>query len=102
MTWAVRVLVGLLAVALTVGASPVAFGTVASPPDVWTFGAPADSQTTYSDGTIVPSREWKVFLNGQRVGEVEVHLHKRRGPDGKVDVSFGITAIAYGPPPGGR
>lgn len=101
MKWAVGVLIGLLGLALALGVSPEA-QTAAPATDVWTFGSPADSQTTYSDGTIVPSREWKIFLNGQRAGEVEVHLHKRRGPDGKVDVSFGITAIVYGPPPGGR
>ena len=70
--------------------------------DVWEFAPPKDSATTYSDGTSVPHRAWQVLLNGVKVGEAEVHLHKRRGPDGKLDISFGFTAVVFGPPPGGK
>ena len=70
--------------------------------DVWTFAPAEDSATTYADGTSVPHRGWRVLLNGQVVGEIDVHMHRRRGPDGKTDVSFGFTPVVYGPPPGGR
>jgi len=43
-----------------------------------------------------------VWLNGVAVGEVEVHMHKRYGPDGQLDVSFGITTIVYSEPAGGK
>ncbi len=70
--------------------------------DVWTFGAAKDSQTSYADGTKVPHRDQIVLLNGVPVGELEVHMHKRRGQDGVTDVSFGVTAIVFGPAPGGK
>lgn len=70
--------------------------------DIWTFGDAHDSQTAYADGTRVPHRSWQVYLNGEPVGEIDVHMHKRRGPDGKTDTSFGFTPVVYGPPPGGR
>ncbi len=70
--------------------------------DIWTFGPPKDSNTQYGDGTIVPHRMWVVSLNGVAIGELELHCHKRHGPDGVVDVSYGLTAITYGPPPGGN
>jgi len=69
--------------------------------DIWTFGPAKDDKQTYSDGTQVPHREQAVFLNDVEVGELEVHMHKRKGRDGRVDVSFGITTIVYGPVPGG-
>lgn len=61
----------------------------------WKFGEPFDSFQTYADQTVVPHRMQKVFLNDVEVGEVEIHLHKRLGKDGKVDVSFGITTVVY-------
>jgi hypothetical protein len=64
--------------------------------DVWSFGPPHDDTTDYSDGTVVPHREQVVYLNGEAVGEIEVHLHRRGGPDKVPDLSFGITCIAYG------
>ena len=70
--------------------------------DVWSFGPPKDSSEQYGDGTIVPHRGWVVSLNGVAIGELELHCHKRRGPDGLLDVSYGLTAITYGPPPGGK
>ena len=70
--------------------------------DEWSFGPPMDSTTNYTDGTIVPHRSQKVFFNGVSIGEVEVHMHKRKGRDGITDVSFGITTIVYGPAPGGK
>lgn len=76
--------------------------TPAPTADVWTFGPPRDGTSRYADGTVVPSRGWTVFLNGAAVGEVDVHMHRRRGPDGKLDASFGFTGVIYGPPPGGR
>ncbi len=66
------------------------------PPNVWTFGPPDDDQHTYADGTVVPSRRQQVFVNGIAIGEIEAHMHRRKGRDGKVDVSFGITCITYG------
>ncbi len=71
-------------------------------PDVWTFGPPRDDTNDYSDGTVTPHRSQKVLLNGVAVGEIEIHMHKRRGPDGVVDTSFGITNIVFGKPEGGR
>lgn len=71
-------------------------------PDVWKFGPPIDDTTDYSDGTIVPHRKQKVFLNEVVVGEIEIHMHKRKGPDGITDVSFGVTSVVYGPAPGGK
>lgn len=76
--------------------------TPAREPEVWTFGPPHDDDTTYADGTVVPHREQLLYLNGKLVGEIEIHMHKRRGPDRQTDVSFGITAIVYGPAPGGK
>lgn len=65
-------------------------------PNVWSFGEAHDDNQTYSDGTQVPHREQIVYLNGVAVGEVEIHMHKRKGRDGKVDFSAGITVITYG------
>ncbi len=70
-------------------------------PDVWTFGPPEDNSSDYTDGTVVPHRHQDVLLNGVKVGYVEVHMHKRRGRDGRTDVSFGTTTCVYGPAPGG-
>lgn len=64
--------------------------------DVWTFGEPEDDTETYSDGTVVPHRRQVVYRNGVAVGEIELHCHRRRGPDGVTDLSYGVTAIAYG------
>lgn len=69
--------------------------------DVWTFGPAKDSTQTYSTGDQVPHRHFTVSLNGKVVGEVECHMHRRRGPDGKPDASFGFTPVIYGPVPGG-
>jgi hypothetical protein len=69
--------------------------------DVWTFGPIRDSAEHYADGTTVPHRAWQVLLNGTAIGELELHCHRRRGPDGRIDVSYGLTAVTYGPPPGG-
>lgn len=70
--------------------------------NVWTFGPPKDGTQTYGNGDQVPHRGWMVWLNGVAVGEVEVHMHKRYGPDGQLDVSFGITTIVYSEPAGGK
>lgn len=70
--------------------------------DEWTFGPTRDSETTYADGTVIPHRMWSLFLNnGVLVGEIGAHMHRRRGRDGRLDVSWGTTIITYGPPPGG-
>ncbi len=70
-------------------------------PDVWEFTEPRDNTSSYADGTIVPHRSQRVLLNGMVVGELEVHMHRRRGRDGVVDVSFGVTSVVFGPPAGG-
>ena len=70
--------------------------------DMWRFGAAKDSAETYADGTTVPHRVQLVLLNEVVIGEIEIHCHRRRGTDGKVDVSYGLTCITYGPPPGGK
>lgn len=70
--------------------------------DVWTFGEPHDGVTAYADGSLVPHREQSVSLNGEKIGSIEIHMHKRRGRDKKTDVSFGITAVVYGPASGGN
>lgn len=67
--------------------------------DIWTFGPAKDSTETYSDGTSVPHRFQDVYLNGMKIGYVEIHMHKRRGTDATTDVSFGITNVVYGPVP---
>lgn len=59
--------------------------------DEWSFGPPKDSVEELADGTRLPHRSQRVYLNGKPVGEIEIHLHRRRGRDGKVDVSYGIT-----------
>lgn len=64
----------------------------------WEFGSPRDDEKSYADGTSVPGRKWIVYYNSKAVGEIEVHMHRRRGPDGVDDLSFGATFIAYGPP----
>lgn len=70
--------------------------------DVWEFKECVDDSTVYSDGTSVPHRNQVVTLNGVPVGEIEIHMHKRKGKDKITDVSFGITTIVYGPAPGGK
>jgi hypothetical protein len=70
--------------------------------DIWAFGPPEDDTSDYSDGTVVPHRNQKVYFNGVPVGEIEIHMHKRRGTDKITDVSFGITTIVYGVPDGGK
>jgi hypothetical protein len=70
--------------------------------DVWAFSDPVDETQEYADGTLVPHREMGVYLNGKKIGELEVHMHRRRGRDGRADVSFGMTAVVFGPPPGGN
>jgi len=61
----------------------------------WKFGVPFDDFQTYSDGTSIPHRMQKVFLNDVEVGEIEIHMHRRLGKDKTVDVSFGITTVVY-------
>ena len=70
--------------------------------DTWEFGPSKDSTQAYGDGTVVPHRRFDVLLNGVPVGELELHCHRRHGPDGDADVSYGLTAIVYGPPRGGK
>lgn len=70
--------------------------------DVWTFGDALDGETVYADGTRAPRRSWRVALNGVDIGQLEVHVHKRRGRDGRTDVSYGLTAVVFGPSPGGN
>jgi len=59
---------------------------------VWTFGAARDKVERG-----MPSRRQQLMLNGVAVGEIEVHAHKRKGKDRIVDLSWGVTAITYGP-----
>ena len=70
--------------------------------NVWTFDEAQDGMQAYANGDEVPHRGWIVRLNGIAIGELETHMHKRYGPDGKLDISFGITAIVYSPPTGGK
>lgn len=70
--------------------------------NIWSFGQPKDSVETYANGDQVPHRGWQVFLNGVVIGELELHCHKRYGADGKLDVSYGVTAVVYSPPAGGN
>lgn len=67
----------------------------------WTFGPPRDSTETVGDGTTLPGRYQDVLLDGVKVGYVEIHMHRRSGPDKLTDVSFGFTGVAYGPTDGG-
>jgi len=69
--------------------------------DVWTFGPAKDSQETYADSTSVPHRAQQVLLNGKPIGDIEIHCHRRRGPDGVVDVSYGLTTVVFSVPAGG-
>ena len=69
---------------------------------IWSFDPVIDSSVSYADGTVLPHRSFVVRLDGKAIGELELHTHKRLGSDGKVDVSYGLTAIVYGPPPGGK
>lgn len=70
--------------------------------DTWSFGLAKDSTQIYADGTTVPHRAQTVLLNGKPIGEIELHCHRRLGSDGKVDASFGITTVMFGPVPGGK
>ncbi|MFF4548603.1 hypothetical protein ACFY1J_30955 [Streptomyces sp. NPDC001406] len=67
--------------------------------DMWTFGPAEDDTETYGDGTQVPHRKQIIYRNGQPVGEIEIHAHRRAGPDRITDLSFGITCVTYGPLP---
>jgi len=66
--------------------------------NVWSFGPAKDSTQRYASGTVVPHRVWAVLLDGVEVGEIECHMHRRRGKDGKTDTSFGFTAVSFGLP----
>lgn len=68
---------------------------------IWSFGPVADEASQYTDGTVVPSRRQVVLLDGVPVGEIEIHLHRRKGRDRRPDLSYGITCVAFGPLPGG-
>lgn len=72
--------------------------------DLWEFRniEHEPDHATYADGTVVPGLDADVYLNGVKVGEANLHLHKRRGRDGKTDVSFGATFVTFGPSPGGN
>ncbi len=70
--------------------------------DLWQFGEPEHHETKYADGTIVPHYEIPVFVDGREIGYLEVHMHKRYGRDKRRDVSFGVTAVVYGPVEGGN
>ena len=70
--------------------------------DIFEFGPITDTNTVYTSGNSVPHRSWKVLLNGVAVAEIETHMHIRKGPDGKLDISFGFTPVVYGPVPGGK
>jgi hypothetical protein len=63
-----------------------------SPPNLWAFGPPIDAPNWS-----LPSRRQHLLYNGVPVGEIEVHCHQRRGADGITDLSWGVTAITYGP-----
>jgi len=60
--------------------------------DVWSFGGGVDKVERG-----MPSRRQQLLLNGVAVGGIEVHAHKRKGRDRVVDLSWGVTAITYGP-----
>jgi len=71
-------------------------------PDVWEFRSPkVGAGETYADGTRVPALGCDVYLNNLKVGKVDVHMHRRAGPDGVVDTSYGATFIVFGAPQGG-
>lgn len=63
------------------------------PPDVWTF----DVGSITHDERHLPHVRVVCRLNGKAVGEAEVHIHKRAGRDKVTDLSWGFTAITYGP-----
>lgn len=58
----------------------------------WYFG-PAEDDVVYG----MPSRRQQLFHDGIPVGEIEVHAHRRKGVDKVTDLSWGVTAITYGP-----
>lgn len=60
--------------------------------DTWLFGPPIDRIER-----TMPSRRQQLLLNGIPVGEIEVHAHRRKGKDHVTDLSWGVTAITYGP-----
>lgn len=61
--------------------------------DEWTFDVGSETH----DDRQMPHVRLVCRLNGQAVGEAEVHVHKRKGRDGVVDLSWGSTFITYGP-----
>lgn len=63
--------------------------------DVFEFVNVRQDQQSYADGTIVPHLDADVLLNGEKVGRLNAHLHRHRGRDGKTDVSFGFTGVAF-------
>lgn len=72
--------------------------------DLWEFRNVElePDHATYADGTVVPGLDADLYLNGVKVGYVNVHMHKRRGRDGRTDTSFGFTGVIYSPPTGGN
>jgi hypothetical protein len=62
--------------------------------DTYTFAPPDDAIVRG-----MPSRRQLLLLDGLPIGEIEIHAHRRRGRDATPDLSWGITAITYGPLP---
>lgn len=57
---------------------------------IYSFGPVRDEVQTYSDGTQVPRRFQYVYLDGKRIGYLEIHMHKN-----SKGVSFGMTPVVY-------
>lgn len=64
--------------------------------NVWEFGEIRRDETLYADGTRVPHLDFDVILDGEVVGRLNVHMHRHRGRDKRVDASFGVTAVVFG------
>lgn len=56
----------------------------------YTFGKAKDHHQAYKSGVEVPHRYQDIYLNGKKVGHIEIHLHKN-----KQGVSCGITTVVF-------
>lgn len=57
----------------------------------WEFRRLRQKVSRYKDGTHVPHVDMDVYFNDQKVGYVNVHMHKVKVDPGEFDHSVGIT-----------
>lgn len=57
----------------------------------WEFRRVRQKTSMYRDGTVVPHLDLDVYFNGDKVGYVNLHMHKVKVAPGEIDHSVGVT-----------